>query len=74
MNPFQLAFNAIQVLPVQMQSGVTGLSAYAIIAAYFETIHGPMATVGVILGVLWVSLQIYGWLEKRFNWFGQGKK
>lgn len=45
----------------------TGASLVTVAAAWLDKIHGPMATVGVILGVAWVGLQIYLAVEKR--WF-----
>jgi hypothetical protein len=45
----------------------TGASLLTLAAAFLDKIHGPMATIGVILGAAWVCLQIYLAVEKR--WF-----
>lgn len=45
----------------------TGASLITMAAAFLDKIHGPMATIGVILGAAWVALQIYLAVEKR--WF-----
>lgn len=50
----------------------TGVSLLTMGAAFLEKIHGPMATVGVILGAVWVALQIYLAVEKR--WFRKKDK
>jgi 4-hydroxybenzoate polyprenyltransferase len=49
----------------------TGASLATMTAAFLDKIHGPMATIGVILGAVWVVLQIYLAVEKR--WFGKKK-
>jgi type IV secretory pathway VirB2 component (pilin) len=49
----------------------TGASLLTMAAAFLDKIHGPMATIGVILGAIWVGLQIYLAVEKR--WFGKKK-
>jgi 4-hydroxybenzoate polyprenyltransferase len=49
----------------------TGASLMTMAAAFLDKIHGPMATIGVILGAIWVVLQIYLAVEKR--WFGKKK-
>lgn len=46
---------------------VSGASLTTLAAAFLEQIHGPAATVGVILGIAWVVLQAYLAIEKR--WF-----
>lgn len=50
-----------------IQHPTTGASLLTMAAAYLDQIHGPAATLGVILGVAWVALQIYLAVEKR--WF-----
>lgn len=50
---------------------VSGASLTTLAAAFLEKIHGPMATIGVILGAAWVALQIYLAVEKR--WFRKDK-
>jgi hypothetical protein len=50
-----------------VQGGVTAASLLTTIGAFLEKIHGPAATIGVILGVAWVALQMYLAVEKR--WF-----
>lgn len=50
-----------------VQGGATVGSLFTLAAAFLEKIHGPAATIGVILGVAWVALQIYLAVEKR--WF-----
>jgi hypothetical protein len=49
----------------------TGASLTTLAFAFLEKIHGPMATIGVILGAAWVALQIYLAVEKR--WFRKDK-
>lgn len=49
----------------------TGASLVTMLAAFLDKIHGPMATIGVILGAVWVALQIYLAAEKR--WFSKKK-
>lgn len=44
-----------------------GASFTTIALSWLEQIHGPAATIGVILGGAWVALQIYLAIEKR--WF-----
>jgi len=55
-----------------IQVPATGASLLTMGAAWLEKIHGPMATIGVILGACWVALQIYLAVEKR--WFPRKKK
>lgn len=50
----------------------TGASLLTMLAAFLDKIHGPMATIGVILGAVWVALQIYLAVEKR--WFNKKGK
>jgi hypothetical protein len=50
----------------------TGASLATMAAAFLDKIHGPAATVGVILGAAWMALQIYLAVEKR--WFPKDKK
>lgn len=54
-----------------VQAPTTGASLLTLAAAFLEKIHGPAATVGVILGAAWVALQIYLAVEKR--WFRKEK-
>ena len=61
----------IQNLPSPIQGGATTASMVTMAAAFLEQIHGPAATVGVILGAVWVGLQIYLAIEKR--WFRKDK-
>lgn len=49
----------------------TGASLLTITGAWLDKIHGPAATIGVILGGVWVCLQIYLAAEKR--WFSKKK-
>lgn len=49
----------------------TGASLLTLAAAFLDKIHGPMATIGVLLGAAWVCLQIYLAVEKR--WFRKEK-
>jgi hypothetical protein len=61
---------AVQLPSIQLPT--TGVSILTMAAAFLEKIHGPMATIGVILGALWVGLQIYLAVEKR--WFSKKGK
>lgn len=54
----------------QLQGGATVGSLLTLVAGWLDKIHGPAATVGVILGAVWVGLQIYLAVEKR--WFNKG--
>lgn len=54
-----------------MQGSTTGASLFTLVAAFLDKIHGPAATIGVILGAAWVALQIYLAVEKR--WFKKHK-
>lgn len=49
----------------------TGASLTTLVFAFLDKIHGPAATIGVILGAAWVALQIYLAVEKR--WFRKDK-
>lgn len=67
----------IQQVQQAMQTPVvnaptTGASLVTMVAAFLDQIHGPMATIGVILGAVWLALQIYLAAEKR--WFGRKGK
>ena len=64
MSVIQQVQQAAQLPSVQFPA--TGASLLTMVAAFLEKIHGPMATVGVILGALWVGLQIYLAVEKRW--------
>ncbi len=59
-------FQQMAQLPT-VQVPATGASLLTMAAAFLEAIHGPAATIGVILGACWVALQIYLAVEKR--WF-----
>lgn len=65
MNLVQQVQAAVQVPSIQLPA--TGASLLTMTAAFLDKIHGPAATIGVILGALWVALQIYLAVEKR--WF-----
>lgn len=65
MNIIQQIQQGVQIPAVQVPA--TGASILTVAAAFLDKIHGPMATLGVILGVVWVGLQIYLAAEKR--WF-----
>ena len=69
MGMIQQAVATVQVPSVQLPT--TGASLLTLAAAFLEKIHGPAATVGVILGAAWVALQIYLAVEKR--WFRKEK-
>lgn len=69
MSVIQQVQQAVQLPSIQFPA--TGASLLTMLAAFLEKIHGPMATIGVILGVAWVALQIYLAAEKR--WFRKGK-
>ena len=69
MNLFQQAQAAVQLPSVQLPT--TGASLLTLALGFLDTIHGPAATVGVILGAAWVALQIYLAVEKR--WFRKEK-
>lgn len=58
-----------QVPSVQLPA--TGASLLTLILGFLDTIHGPMATLGVCLGAAWVALQMYLAVEKR--WFRKDK-
>lgn len=60
-----------QVQAPVVNGPVTGASLLTMAAAWLDKIHGPMATIGVILGAAWVALQIYLAVEKR--WFKKDK-
>jgi len=68
----QTVLHAAQNLPQAAQGGATTASLFTLVAAFLDKIHGPAATIGVIFGALWVVLQIYLAVEKR--WFSKGKK
>lgn len=70
MSLVQSVQQAVQGPTVQIPA--TGASLLTMAAAFLEKIHGPMATIGVILGAVWVALQIYLAAEKR--WFPRKKK
>lgn len=55
-------------IPQGAQGGATVASLFTLVAAFLEKIHGPLATLGVLLGLVWVGLQMYLAIEKR--WFG----
>lgn len=65
MNLVQNVQQAVQGPTVQIPA--TSASLLTLAAAFLEKIHGPAATIGVILGAVWVALQIYLAAEKR--WF-----
>jgi hypothetical protein len=65
MNLAQQVQAAVQLPTIQVPT--TGASLLTLIAAFLDKIHGPAATIGVILGAFWVGLQIYLAVEKR--WF-----
>jgi hypothetical protein len=54
-----------------VQGPATGVSLVTMGMAFLEQIHGPAATIGVILGAVWVGLQIYLAIERR--WFRKDK-
>ena len=51
-----------------MQGGATGVSLFTLLAAFLEKIHGPMVTVGVILGAMWVVFQMVIAGHKYVHW------
>ena len=69
MTIIQQAQAAIQLPLINVPT--TGASLTTLAAAFLDKIHGPMATIGVILGVAWVALQFYLAVEKR--WFRKEK-
>jgi hypothetical protein len=69
MNLFQQAQAAVQIPSVQFPT--TGASLLTLVLGFLDQIHGPAATIGVVLGAFWVGLQIYLAAEKR--WFRKEK-
>jgi hypothetical protein len=51
-------FDAVQTVPQAVQGGATAASLFTMAAAFLDQIHGPAATVGVILGAIWIGMQI----------------
>jgi hypothetical protein len=70
MNLVQQVQQAVQIPTIQVPA--TGASLLTMTAAFLDKIHGPAATIGVILGAFWVGLQIYLAVEKR--WFPRKAK
>ena len=70
MNVVQQIQQSVQIPAIQFPT--TGASLLTMTAAFLDKIHGPMATIGVILGAAWVALQIYLAVEKR--WFRKDGK
>lgn len=68
---FTGAQKLVEQVPPYVQGGTTVTSIFTVVAAFLEQIHGPVANLGVLLGALWVLLQIYLAVEKR--WFRKGK-
>jgi hypothetical protein len=58
---------AVQVPTIQVPA--TGASLLTMTAAFLDKIHGPAATIGVILGALWMALQIF--LAVKKEWFSK---
>lgn len=66
---FQQAYQTLQQsIPASIQGGATGISVFTIFAAYLDKIHGPVVTIGAILGALWIAMQmtnmVISWVSK----------
>ena len=62
--------HAVQIPAISAPT--TGASLLTMAAAFLDKIHGPAATIGVIVGTGWVLLQAYLAIEKR--WFSKKGK
>lgn len=61
--------NQVQnLMPPALQGGATGVSLFTLLAAFLEKIHGPMVTIGVVLGALWVVFQMVIAGHKYIHW------
>ena len=59
--------NVLQQIPPPMQGGLSSASLLTMAAAFLDKIHGPIATLGVILGVIWLGMQMWTWVINK-NW------
>lgn len=62
---------ALDHLPQSVQGASTAASLFTLLAAFLEKIHGPAATIGVILGAVWLFMQI---TNMAWNWFERIQK
>lgn len=66
---FAQAYQSIQQsIPGPLHGGATGVSVFTIFAAYLDAIHGPVVTIGAILGAAWIAMQMVNmaisWVSK----------
>jgi hypothetical protein len=55
----------VQQVPSPVQAGLNWGSIGGAVSSFFGFIQGPLAAVASLLSIVWLSLQIYSWVEKR---------
>jgi hypothetical protein len=72
MRPFEIIQQVVQGIPAPVQGSATGVSLFTLAAAFLEQIHGPVVTIGAILGACWIGMQMVNmalfWIEKIRTW------
>lgn len=65
MNKLGKLADAVEHIPQTVQSGGNWTAVGAALASFFGAIQGPLAVVASVLSIVWLSLQIYTWFDKR---------
>ena len=54
-----------QHIPQSVQVPANWAAVGAAISSFVGWIQGPLAVIASLLSICWLSLQIYGWFQKR---------
>ena len=56
---------AVSQLPLPAQQGTSWAAVAAAVSSFVGWIQGPLAVIASVLSIIWLGLQIYGWIAKH---------